>query len=63
MVWHPTCSDGVGVVTTYRKGVERDPAELARRQRNVRAVNLAASHALVFEQLQAVAGEILTFLR
>jgi hypothetical protein len=51
------------LMAAYRKGIERDLAELTGRQRNVRAVNLAASHALVFEQPQAIAGEILTFLR
>jgi pimeloyl-ACP methyl ester carboxylesterase len=51
------------LMAAYRKGIERDLAALAGRQRNVRAVNLAASHALVFEQPPAIAREILTFLR
>ncbi|HEV3102061.1 MAG TPA: alpha/beta hydrolase [Candidatus Dormibacteraeota bacterium] len=51
------------LMAAYRKGIERDLADLARRQGNVRVVNLAASHALVFEQPQAIANEILTFLR
>lgn len=51
------------LMAAYRKGIERDLAELARRQRNVRVINIAASHALVFEQPQAIANEILTFLR
>jgi pimeloyl-ACP methyl ester carboxylesterase len=51
------------LTAAYRKGIERDLAELAGRQRNVRAINLAASHALVFEQPQAIANEILKFLR
>jgi pimeloyl-ACP methyl ester carboxylesterase len=51
------------LMAAYRRGIERDLAELARRQRNVRVINLAASHALVFEQPHAIANEILKFLR
>jgi pimeloyl-ACP methyl ester carboxylesterase len=51
------------LMAAYRTGIARDLAELAGRQRNVRVANIAASHALVFEQPQAVADEILTFLR
>jgi hypothetical protein len=51
------------LMAAYRKGIQRDLAELAQRQGNIRVANLPASHALVFEQLQAVADEILTFLR
>jgi hypothetical protein len=36
---------------------------MAVRQENIRAVNLAASHPLVFEKPHAAANEILTFLR
>jgi pimeloyl-ACP methyl ester carboxylesterase len=50
------------LMAAYRKGIERDLAELARRQGNFRIANLAASHALVFEQPGAVAHEILAFL-
>jgi hypothetical protein len=39
------------------RGIERDLAELAGRQRNFRVVDLAASHALVFEQPQAMQME------
>ena len=35
------------LMAAYRKGIERDLEELAGRQRNVRVVNLPASHALV----------------
>jgi pimeloyl-ACP methyl ester carboxylesterase len=51
------------LMAAYRKGIERDLAELARRHGNVRVSNLAASHALVFEQPRAIADEVLTFLR
>ena len=51
------------LMAAYRTGIERDLAQLAGRQRNVRAINLAASHALVFEQPHAIALEILKFLR
>jgi pimeloyl-ACP methyl ester carboxylesterase len=51
------------LMAAYRKGIQRDLAELARRQGNIRVANIAASHALVFEQPQAVADEILKFLR
>jgi pimeloyl-ACP methyl ester carboxylesterase len=50
------------LMAAYRTGIERDLADLARRQGNVRVANLAASHALVFEQPQAIAQEILAFL-
>jgi len=49
-------------MAAYRKGIERDLGELAGRQKNIGAINLAASHALVFEQPGAIAHEILTFL-
>jgi len=51
------------LMAAYRKGIERDLAELVERQSNVKVINLAASHALVFEQPQAIANQILTFLR
>ena len=51
------------LMAAYRKGIERDLAELAVRQENIRVVNLAASHALVFEQPHAIAAEIQAFLR
>jgi len=51
------------LMAAYRKGIERDLADLAVRQSNVRAINLAASHALVFEQPRAIADEIRKFLR
>lgn len=51
------------LMAAYRKGIQRDLAELAGRQGNIRVANLSASHALVFEQPHAVADEILTFLR
>jgi len=51
------------LMAAYRKGIERDLVELTGRQKNVRAINLAASHALVFEQPGAIANEFLKFLR
>jgi hypothetical protein len=50
------------LMAAYRKGIERDLADLAGRPGNVRVADLAASHALVFEQPRAIADEILTFL-
>jgi len=50
------------LMAAYRKGIQRDLAELVERQGNIRVANLAASHALVFEQPRAGADEILTFL-
>jgi hypothetical protein len=44
-------------------GIERDLADLAVRRDNIRFVNLAASHALVFEQPHAIAAEIQAFLQ
>ena len=51
------------LMAAYHKGIQRDLAEVAERQGNIRVANLAASHALVFEQPDAIADEILTFLR
>jgi len=51
------------LMAAYRKGIQRDLAELTGRQGNIRVANLAASHALVFEQPHPVADEIRTFLR
>src|SRR5437016_13643377 len=51
------------LMAAYRKGIQRDLAELAGRRVNIRVANLSARHALVFEQPHAVADEILTFLR
>ena len=49
------------LMAAYRKGIQRDLAELTGRQGNIRVANLAASHALIFEQPHAIADEILTF--
>ncbi|GAA2801361.1 alpha/beta fold hydrolase [Saccharopolyspora taberi] len=51
-----------GLMSAFRAGLRRDLAELRDRRPNIRVAEVDASHAMVFEDPEAVAGLVLGFL-